>query len=124
MNLKYYIFVKDNKLAGAGNCLQTTEGVSNIEVTQELFDDYCSDPRKYAYSDGQIIPNPDYEAEKEAERKAARRAELLEQLDALDLKAIRALRAIQSGTGTEADKDRLAGLEEQAAAVRAELQEL
>jgi hypothetical protein len=57
-------------------------------------------------------------AEKE---KQARKQELMAQLDQLDLKAIRSMRAIQAGTSTQADIDKLAELEAQAAEIRAEL---
>ena len=62
--------------------------------------------------------------EPEAEKKAKRKAELIAELDALDLKTIRALRAIQAGQGTQADTDKLAELEAQAAQIREELKEL
>lgn len=64
-------------------------------------------------------------AEEVAEQeKQAHKKELMAQLDELDLKAIRSLRAIQAGTGTEQDEQKLAELEEQAAAIRAELKGL
>lgn len=59
------------------------------------------------------------ERQEQAEEK--RRADIMAQLDALDLKCIRALRAINAGTGTEADQERLAELEEQAAELRKQL---
>lgn len=63
-----------------------------------------------------------YSAEEIAEQEEARRrADIMAQLDAIDLKCIRALRAIQAGTGTEADQERLAELEEQAAELRKQL---
>lgn len=66
-----------------------------------------------------------FTAEEIAEQeKQAQKADLVAQLDALDLKTIRALRAIQAGQGTQADKEKLADLEEQAAQIRAQLQEL
>lgn len=66
-----------------------------------------------------------YTAEEIAEQeKQAHRADLVAQLDALDLKTIRALRAIEAGTGTQADTDKLAELEAQAAQIREELKEL
>lgn len=66
-----------------------------------------------------------YTAEEIAEQeKQAHKADLVAQLDALDLKCIRALRAIQTGQGTQADTEKLADLEEQAAQIRAQLQEL
>ena len=64
-------------------------------------------------------------AEEIAEQeKQAHKADLVAQLDALDLKTIRALRAIEAGTGTQADTDKLAELEAQAAQIREELKEL
>lgn len=66
-----------------------------------------------------------YTAEEIAEQeKQAQKADLIAQLDALDLKTIRALRAIQAGQGTQADTDKLAELEAQAAQIREELKEL
>lgn len=58
------------------------------------------------------------------QEKQAQKADLVAQLDALDLKTIRALRAIEAGTGTQADTDKLAELEAQAAQIREELKEL
>lgn len=66
-----------------------------------------------------------FTAEEIAEQeKQAQKADLVSQLDALDLKTIRALRAIQAGQGTQADTDKLAELEAQAAEIRQQLQEL
>lgn len=59
------------------------------------------------------------ERQEQAEQK--RRADIMAQLDTIDLKCIRALRAIQAGTGTEADQERLAELEEQAEELRKQL---
>lgn len=70
------------------------------------------------YMEGYVPEKPEEEIKRE------RREELLAQLDQLDLKCIRALRAIQAGTGTQADTDKLAELEQQAEEVRAELKEL
>ena len=62
--------------------------------------------------------------EKETKEKQAHKKELMTELDALDLKCIRALRAIQAGTGTQADIDKLAELESQAEEIRRQIQEL
>lgn len=59
------------------------------------------------------------ERQEQAEQK--RRADIMAQLDTIDLKCIRALRAIQAGTGTEADTERLAELEAQAEELREQL---
>lgn len=64
------------------------------------------------------------EEEKAEQQKQAHKAELVKQLDEIDLKTIRSMRAIQAGTGTEQDKEKLAEFENQAAQIRQELKEL
>lgn len=64
------------------------------------------------------------EAEQAEETKKIRRAELVSQLDEIDLKTIRSLRAKEAGVATDADLEKLQELEEQAAQIRAELQNL
>lgn len=64
------------------------------------------------------------EEEKAEQQKQAHKAELIRQLDEIDLKTIRSMRAIQAGTGTEADEEKLAELENQATQIRQELKEL
>lgn len=56
--------------------------------------------------------------------KQEHKQELLAQLDAVDLKTIRPLRAIQAGTGTQEDTDKVEELEAQAEQIRGELREL
>lgn len=56
-----------------------------------------------------------------AEIKAQKEAELKGKLALLDIESIRALRAVAEGTATQADHDKLASLETQAAGYRAEL---
>ena len=50
-----------------------------------------------------------------------RHSVILAELDRLDLQAVRPLRAIAAGTATEADRQKLIALEEQAAQLREEL---
>lgn len=64
------------------------------------------------------------EEEQAAEAKNIRRAELISQLDEIDLKTIRPIRAKEAGVATDADLEKLQELEEQAAQIRAELQNL
>lgn len=64
------------------------------------------------------------EEEQAEQQKQAHKAELIKQLDEIDLKTIRSMRAIQAGTGTEADEEKLAELESQAAQIRQELKDL
>lgn len=112
----FYIFFDNGKLNGAGECRQLTEGVENIEVSEDLYNDYISDPDKYIYSEGEIIENPDY-AEIVAQReKDARIAQIKAELEDIDLKSIRPARA--------GETERLEELEAQAVKLREELQEL
>lgn len=61
MDLKYYIYYENGELNGGGCCEQLTEGVENIEVTEEVFNSYLEDKDRYVYSNGEIIENPNYE---------------------------------------------------------------
>ena len=65
--MTYYVFIKDEKIDGKGQCKRLDEGVLNIEVEEEIYNDI----EKYAYIDGEIALNPNYEeeqAQKERER--------------------------------------------------------
>lgn len=67
--MAYYIFVENGKINGSGECECLTEGFKNIEVTEEVYNDFIEDADRYIYQDGEIIPNPDYEEIKANERK-------------------------------------------------------
>lgn len=122
--MKYFIFVQDGKLNGAGECPQTTEGVTNLEVTKEVYDSYCAAPDKYIYDGSGVADNPNYEREQEAKRQAERRAELIEQLGTLDLQEIRPLAAKASANATEEDEAKLIEIEARKQEIRTELKEL
>ena len=66
--MTYYIFLDNGKLNGAGECRELTEGVENIEVSEELFNAYIEEPTKYIYADGEIVENHNYEAEQAQKR--------------------------------------------------------
>lgn len=69
--MTYYIFRENDKLNGAGQCRQLTNGIESIEVNEELYNDYISDPNKYIWNGSEIVENPDYEEirkQKEKER--------------------------------------------------------
>ena len=70
MDLKYYIYYENGELNGGGCCEQLTEGVENVEVTEEVFNSYLEDNDRYRYSNGEIIENPDYNKIKANRRKA------------------------------------------------------
>ena len=69
--MKYYIYYENGAINGCGCCEQLTEGVENIEVSEEVYNNFIEDNDKYIYSDGAIIENPNYEGvkrQKETER--------------------------------------------------------
>ena len=59
--MKYYIYVEDNILKGAGCARCLNKEIQNIEVTETLCSDYISDNEKYIYSNDEIVKNPNYE---------------------------------------------------------------
>lgn len=69
--MTYYIYYENDKLNGCGECLQLTEGVMNIEVSEEVYNLYNETPNKYIYSDGEIVENPDYAQEQAQAREVA-----------------------------------------------------
>ena len=65
--MAYYVFIQNDKINGTGQCKQLTEGVLNIEVDEEIYNNI----EKYIYLNGEIVLNPNYEQEqleKEKER--------------------------------------------------------
>ena len=88
---KKYIFLENGKLNGAGECLQLTEGVENIEVSAEVYNKYKEDNLLYIYSNCKIIENPDYETEKQKQYINERIEEIKNELIELDIKRIRAV---------------------------------
>ncbi len=116
----YYAFIENGKINGCGQVRCLTEGVQNIEITEQQAEELD----KYIYQNGEIILDPDYEAKQAQKAKEEHKKELIAQLDAIDLKCIRAIRALQAGVGSAADAERLAVLEAQAEEIRAQLAEL
>ncbi len=89
--MKKYIFLENGELNGCGECMQLTEGVENIEVSEEIYNNYMKDNLLYIYSDGKIVENPDYETEKQKCFINERITEIKQELNDLDIKRIRAV---------------------------------
>ena len=89
--MKKYIFVQDGKINGYGEAIQLTEGVQNIEVSEDVYNEFIQEPLKYIYSDGKIVENPNYENEKQREFIEKRLDEITQELEILDAKRIRAV---------------------------------
>ena len=86
-----YIFVENGKLNGCGECLQLTDGVQNIEVSESLYNAFAQDPDKYIYLDGEIVENPECEILRQKKIMQKRMDEIKLELEDLDTKRIRAV---------------------------------
>lgn len=86
-----YIFIENGIINGAGGVQQLDEGVSNIEISDEIYETYINDPLKYTYQNGQIIENPEYETLKQQQLNEKRIQQIQQQLNELDQKRIRAI---------------------------------
>lgn len=68
----YSLSVANNKLIGIGVKGYSEMGVdypiTEIEVSEEVYNDYKLNPNKYMYSEGQAIVNPNYEQEETQKR--------------------------------------------------------
>ena len=52
-----YIYVENGVINGAGEGRQLDEGALNIEVSDKIYNEFCSDKLKFVYTDGQIVSN-------------------------------------------------------------------
>lgn len=84
----------------------------------------CPDDGLETAWDGSVWVKGYAPEEPEAEKKAKRKAELIAELAQIDLESIRPTRAIQNGTATEFDTQKLAELEERAEQIRQEIRNL
>jgi hypothetical protein len=73
--MTYYIYIQDEKLNGCGQCRQLTEGVTNLEVEEALYNAYTENPDMYIWDGLEVVIDPDYEA-KQAQKERERIAKL------------------------------------------------
>ena len=92
--MRYFLNIIDNEICGRSqldNSKFATDTEFQVEVSEEIFNDYQND--KYIYSDGSIIVNPDWE-EIEKQRERLR-------LDALTLTPADVERALYKAKGMD-----------------------
>jgi len=87
----FYIYVENEKLNGAGTVQCLNEDILNIEVDENIYNNYLEDPLKYMFSNDKITENPDYESLKQKAYVKKQILEIQEKLDILDSKRIRAV---------------------------------
>lgn len=73
--MKYYIFIENEKLNGCGQARQLTEGVTNLEVEEALYNAYAENPDMYIWDGEAVVENPNY-AEEQAQKERERIAKL------------------------------------------------
>ena len=73
----FYAFIEDNKLVGAGECRQLTEGVDNVEISEEVFRNI----ERYVWNGTDMVRDPDFEVKRRSAEVRAKRDELLCQTD-------------------------------------------
>ncbi|MBQ8460467.1 hypothetical protein IJ541_10255 [bacterium] len=86
-----YLFIENGEINGAGEVQELTNGVLNIEVSDEIYQTYISEPLKYAYIDSKIVENPNYEDLKQQQIINSRIDEINLKLEEYDKKRIRAV---------------------------------
>ena len=57
----YYAFIKDNKLDGCGECCCLTDGVENVEISEEIFNNIAA----YTWNGSGVVIDDNDTAQKE-----------------------------------------------------------
>lgn len=70
-----YIYLQSNVLNGCGQARQLTEGVTNLEVEEAIYNAFAENPEMYIWDGTKVVIDPDYEA-KQAQLEAERIAKL------------------------------------------------
>ena len=73
--MTYYIFIQNDVINGSGQCRQLTEGVTNLEVEEYLYNLYSENPEMYIWNGEEVVVDPEYEA-KQAQKEKERVAKL------------------------------------------------
>ena len=89
----YYLFIENDKINGCGQAQCLNDNIQNIEVTEEVFNTYIEDNLRYIWDGENVIENPNYEADKQAQERA--------ELDALTLTPADVERALYKAKGMD-----------------------
>lgn len=58
--MTYYLMIENNKIIGSSQCLSGGD-ITDVEVTEEIYNAYVEDNDRYIWNGEEIIENPDYE---------------------------------------------------------------
>ena len=86
--MTYYLMVENGKIIGGSQCTSGGD-IIDVEVTEEVYNDWLEHSNKYIYSDGNIVLNPNYEQEQaEKERQRVGRLQVTKRVFALALQQL------------------------------------
>ena len=94
--MRYFININNNKIDGCSeldNSRFATDTYFQVEVTEELYNEYKEDNLKYIWNGTEIVFNPNYEAEKQARKR--------QELDLLTLSPADVERALYKSKGMD-----------------------
>ncbi len=66
----YYAFIENGIINGVGQCQCLNEDITNVEISETVFNDIIEDKDRYIWDGADVVINPDYEQIKKNERKA------------------------------------------------------
>lgn len=89
--MKKYMYIENGVINGCGSVMQLNPETTNIEISDEVYNEFVDDNLKYIYKSGQIIANSDYEKLKKQQVVQEEINNLKATLDDLDKKRIRAI---------------------------------
>lgn len=90
--MTYYLMIENNKILGASQCTSGGD-ITDVEVTEEVYNAYVEDNDRYIWNGEEIIENSDYE---EIKRQKER-----QRLDALTLTPADVERALYKAKGMD-----------------------
>lgn len=93
--MKYYAFIKENKIDGIGQCIAIAEDIQCVEISEEAYNNYINDQLLYVWNGEAIVDNPNYEADKQAKER--------QELDQLTLTPADVERALYKAKGMDFD---------------------
>lgn len=67
--MKYYAFIKENKIDGIGQCVAIAEDIHCVEISEQIYNNYINDQLLYVWNGSEIVVNPNYEADKQAKER-------------------------------------------------------
>lgn len=90
--MNYYIFVEDNeRINGCGQCRVLNDNITNVEVSEEVYNKFIEDNLLYVWDGDKLIDNPNYEGDNQRRQNQIRIEDIKYELEELDRKRIRAI---------------------------------